>query len=104
MRSASARFTFASAAGITGFPRFARGKHVRSPSFAACGLSVTWGRVRATPTDVVEHIGTLHSQPDTWVIVHFVRDLCVDQADGRSPADIAAMLMQFDGVRRRLRP
>ena len=61
-------------------------------------------RVQATPNEIGEHVRTLNDQPDTWVIVHFVRDLSADQADRKSPADIAGMLMQFDGLRRRLRP
>jgi hypothetical protein len=61
-------------------------------------------RVRATPEDIVDYVHALNGQPDTWVILQFVRDLSADQADNKSPATIAAMLMQFDGLRRRLRP
>jgi hypothetical protein len=59
--------------------------------------------VRAKPSTIVDHDQTLHQQPDTWVIVHVTRDLSADQVHTKSPEDLAAMLMQFNDLRRRLR-
>lgn len=59
---------------------------------------------RVEPDGISEYIRGLDSQPDLWAIVHFARDLGPAEADGLPSSGAAAILIGFDGIRRRFRP
>lgn len=59
---------------------------------------------RVEPDEISEYVRGLDGQRDLWAIVHFARDLAPAEADGLSPSGAAALLIAFDGIRRRLRP
>jgi len=59
---------------------------------------------RGDPDKISEYIRDLDSQRDLWVIVHFACDLGPAEANGLQPSRAAALLLGFDGIRRRLRP
>jgi hypothetical protein len=61
-------------------------------------------RVKSEPEILAEHVRDLDRQADTWVIVQFACDLSAAEADGKSPSEVADILMHFDRIRRRLRP
>jgi hypothetical protein len=59
---------------------------------------------RVEPDKISEYVRDLDGQRDLWVILHFARDLGPAEADGLAASGAAALLMAFDGIRRRLRP
>jgi hypothetical protein len=59
---------------------------------------------RVEPDKISEYVRDLDSQRDSWAIVHFARDLGPAEAEGLPSAGAAALLVGFDGIRRRLRP
>jgi hypothetical protein len=59
---------------------------------------------RADPDKIAEYVRALDGQRDSWAIVHFAHDLGPAEADGLQASGAAALLIGFDGIRRRLRP
>lgn len=60
------------------------------------------GRVRVDAEAIVDHVKELDQRLDRWGIVHVVRDFAPKEVDGMTPATAAAILLEFDRIRRRL--
>lgn len=60
------------------------------------------GRVRIDAGAIVDHVRELDQRHERWAIVHVVRDFSPKEVDGMQPAAAAAILLEFDGIRRRL--
>lgn len=58
---------------------------------------------RADPETICEYVRQLDLQSEVWAIVHFACDLGPAEAGGLSTSKAAAILVGFDGVRRRFR-
>lgn len=61
------------------------------------------GRVRVEAEAVVEQVRELDDRKDLWAIVTITCDLGPAEADGMTPSQAAALLLQFAGIRRRFR-
>ena len=61
------------------------------------------GRVRAETETIVEHVRDLDNRGDSWAIVTITQDLGPSEAEGMTPAEVAAVLLRFGGIRRRIR-
>jgi hypothetical protein len=61
------------------------------------------GNVFATADAITAYLMDLNGRKDTWVIVHFVRDLGAKEVEGMSPSAAASILLEFSGIRDRLR-
>ena len=56
-----------------------------------------------TERKIVQHLKDVNGMHDHWAIVHLACDLSPEQVDRRTAAELAATLVKFNGVRRRLR-
>ncbi len=61
------------------------------------------GRVRVGAETIVEHVRELDARKDSWAIATITQDFGASEADGMSPGEVAAVLLRFDGIRRRMR-
>ena len=65
-----------------------------------------WFRRHTGPveaSDVAGHIAALDGRSDLWIDLYLAIDLDPGAADGMTPSDVAALLLHFEPVKRRLR-
>jgi hypothetical protein len=61
------------------------------------------GKVRVDAGAIVDHVKELDQSPERWAVVHIVRDFSPIEVNGMQPRAVSAVLLEFDGIRRKLR-